>query len=437
MVFMLTAAFCVAAIANAETRYDGYQVIQCMPDTWTQVATLTALPRLGLYVNFWKPPSKPGKSVDVMLRRDEMDYFRNAIEGIQMKVIVADVQGLIDKEKKELQSVSQFPENGNPVLFTLDQYHSLDDIYNWLNTLSSTHSDLVRTFTIGKSYENRTMMGVILGKYSKVSSSKHGIWLDAGIHAREWVAPATALFIINELVTKYNSNSLYQQLLDNLYFYILPSANPDGYEYSRNSDRLWRKTRHPYHKKGWFGKRTCYGADPNRNFDFHWIDSGTSKDPCDDTYGGPKPFSEIECQNIANFLLANKNSLKSYISLHSYGDLWMYGYGYARHTYPPDVDQLRNLSIVAAKAIKAVNGVEYEIGSPTDILYAASGASDDWAKGVANIKWTYTLELRPGPTDPDPDKSYGFQLPSEYISPTAKEAWAGILTVAQRVLSMS
>lgn len=38
---------------------------------------------------------------------------------------------------------------------------------------------------------------------------------------------------------------------------------------------------------------------------------------------------------------------------------------------------------------------------------ANSGPSDDWAKGVAGIPYTYTIELR------DKGPVYGFLLPSE------------------------
>ena len=30
--------------------------------------------------------------------------------------------------------------------------------------------------------------------------TKPAVWIDAGIHAREWIAPATATWIIKELV---------------------------------------------------------------------------------------------------------------------------------------------------------------------------------------------------------------------------------------------
>ena len=43
----------------------------------------------------------------------------------------------------------------------------------------------------------------------------------------------------------------------------LPSINPDGYEYSRNFDRMWRKTRS---RNGGH----CVGVDPNRNWGHKW-----------------------------------------------------------------------------------------------------------------------------------------------------------------------
>lgn len=36
-------------------------------------------------------------------------------------------------------------------------------------------------------------------------------------------------------------------------------------------------------------------------------------------------------------------------------------------------------------------GTEYEIGSSADLLYVNSGPSDDWARGAAGIKYSYTL----------------------------------------------
>ena len=51
------------------------------------------------------------------------------------------------------------------------------------------------------------------------------VWIEAGIHAREWIAPAVATFVINELAKETEFTS-------KLNFYFIPVANPDGYEYT-------------------------------------------------------------------------------------------------------------------------------------------------------------------------------------------------------------
>jgi Zinc carboxypeptidase len=54
------------------------------------------------------------------------------------------------------------------------------------------------------------------------------------------------------------------------------------------------------------------------------------------------------------------------------------------------------------------------------------GVSDDWAKGVPQIKYSYTIELRDA-------GRYGFLLPSSLIQPTAIEALAAVKTIAQEI----
>ena len=55
-----------------------------------------------------------------------------------------------------------------------------------------------------------------------------------------------------------------------------------------------------------------------------------------------------------------------------------------------------------------------------------TGGSDDWAKGIAGIKYTYTIELR--------DRGYyGFILPVQYIIPTGREALAAVKTIAAEI----
>lgn len=51
-----------------------------------------------------------------------------------------------------------------------------------------------------------------------------------GIHAREWITPATTTYFINQLLT--SENPKIQNLRNNFDWHIFPSVNPDGYHYS-------------------------------------------------------------------------------------------------------------------------------------------------------------------------------------------------------------
>ena len=66
----------------------------------------------------------------------------------------------------------------------------------------------------------------------------------------EWVSPASVTYLIHRMV---ETEGEYNSLLDRFNVYILPVVNPDGYEYSRNHDRMWRKTRSRTGKKNLFG----------------------------------------------------------------------------------------------------------------------------------------------------------------------------------------
>jgi murein tripeptide amidase MpaA len=86
-------------------------------------------------------------------------------------------------------------------------------------------------------------------------------FVDSGIHAREWAAHMATLYLIYQLVERSAMNN---DLLDNLDWVIIPVVNPDGYEYSMNTERFWRKNRRP------IADSACIGVDNNRNFAYEW-----------------------------------------------------------------------------------------------------------------------------------------------------------------------
>ncbi|QQP51250.1 Carboxypeptidase B, partial [Caligus rogercresseyi] len=128
-----------------------------------------------------------------------------------------------------------------------ENYYGVDDIFAYLDELKADY-DFVDVEVYGQSYEKRDLKVI---KIQKAGSGAPNIFIEAGIHAREWIAPAMATYIIHSLL-EIPANSHY---LDQFNFHIMPSVNPDGYEFSRNGKRLWRKTR--MHNEGAF----CRGVD--------------------------------------------------------------------------------------------------------------------------------------------------------------------------------
>ena len=54
------------------------------------------------------------------------------------------------------------------------------------------------------------------------------------------MSPAAVTYLIHRMV---ETEAEYDSLLAKFNVFVLPLVNPDGYEYSRQHDRMWRKTR--------------------------------------------------------------------------------------------------------------------------------------------------------------------------------------------------
>ncbi|KAK4877366.1 hypothetical protein RN001_009872 [Aquatica leii] len=285
-------------------------------------------------------------------------------------------------------------------------------INDYLDNLALNHRDIVTVKSIGRSYEGRNMK--IIQISSNPNANKPVIFIDAGIHAREWIAPAMALYVINQLV----ENSGNAHLLDLVDWHILPVLNPDGYEYSHTRERFWRKTRS-------ISAGSCVGTDANRNFGFHWGEGGSSSNACSDTYKGPYAFSEVEGRNVKSYIESNKQRIKLYLTFHSYGNYLLYPWGYTS-ALPENHVELQSIAEDVNAAIVQAGGDEYTIGSSTNVLYIASGGSDDWAKGAAGVQLAYTIELPGG-------GAQGFDPPPSLITPIVRETFPGIVVYGEYI----
>jgi len=395
--------------AASRVSYEGYKVLKTQPLNEAHSEILRNLQNEDVF-DFWQDPNV-GRSADVLASPELLPMLEQFLHEhkIQFSVMIDNLEELRRSNEKE-----SMKRNKMNLGYDWNDYYRHDEINNYIDELASTNSDFINTVSIGKTNEGRDMRVI---QITKAGSGAPNVWVDAGIHAREWIAHAMATYMIDWLV-----NGDGNDILDKLNFHILPMANPDGYEYSHDTDRMWRKNRR-HHSSG------CYGVDLNRNFGFHWGESGTSNNECADIYLGPTAFSEPETQNMKAYVESlNPIPILGH-SIHSYSQLWLWPYGYGYNEYPENYQEIKKLAEDAAEALYQVHGTRFDPINSAD-LYPAAGASDDWYKGTLGTRYAFTSEMR------DTGR-YGFELPPKQIIPSGEEFVAGMRAIFEKLIADS
>ncbi|CAJ1082009.1 carboxypeptidase B [Xyrichtys novacula] len=402
----------VAVALGDVARFDGEKVFRLRPTIDEHVNLIKDLAKT-IEVDFWKPESPELVTIDIDVdihvpaKYLDMVYTYLQQGDIEYEVLIEDLQEAVE---------AQADDGPTPRAHSYTKYNSWDKVQSWIASIASSNANLISKQVIGNTYEGRPMTVLKLGK--KSSSTKPAIFLDCGIHAREWISPAFCQWFVKEALSTYGSDSQMTSLLNQMDVFVLPVFNIDGYDYTHKSNRMWRKTRS--RKSG----SSCTGADPNRNFDAGWCSMGASSNPCSDTFCGYTPESEIEVKNVADFIRRNKSIIKAYLTIHSYSQLLLFPYSYT-YALAADHSELMEVAEGASSALRSLYGTRYTSGPGATTIYPAAGGSDDWAYDLG-VKYSYTFELR------DTGR-YGFLLPESQIKPTCEETMLAVKYIAAYV----
>ncbi|XP_053554616.1 carboxypeptidase O [Bombina bombina] len=400
-----------------KTSYDGDQVLQVIPQNTEQVQCLRNLNEYWL-LDLWKPLQPEDINVRTVTHVRIQSAVLQPVKkemlqcSLAFQILIHNVQDVVDVQQENMharlkRSLSEY---------NYEQYHTMEEIYHWLQQVEDNYSELVSQHTLGSTYESRPIQYLKISQPS--SFPKKIIWMDCGIHAREWIAPAFCQWFVKEIVQNYQKDQQMKKILRNIDLYILPVLNIDGYIYSWTSDRLWRKSR-SQHENG-----TCYGVDLNRNFDAKWCDVGSSKNCSANSFCGNSPASEPETRAVVNFMESRKSDIICYLTIHSYSQFILTAYGYTTEL-PKSYNETFKVAKMAASALKKKHGTDYSVGTFADLLYEASGTSQDWVHDLG-IDYSFTMELRDNGT-------HMFTLPEEQIQPTCEETMAAVLTIFEYV----
>ncbi len=262
-----------------------------------------------------------------------------------------------------------------------------------LREIARRNPQIAKLVVIGKTHQGRDILALKLtqGARGTPDGSRPAVLYSSLQHAREWISGEVNRRTLRWFIDRYNDkkDKEIKTLLKSTELWFVLVANPDGYQFTFEHERLWRKNLRDNNNDGQI--TIGDGVDPNRNFDEHWgyDNEGSSPDPGDETYRGPTPASEPETQAMQG--LINKVKPRMQSNLHSFGQWLLYPQGWQVGTL--DADNPLYVALGGTDANPAIPG--FNPGQSADTLYVTNGETTDFADTNAGTI-AYTPELSEG-----------------------------------------
>lgn len=441
---LVTMVITLASALPEPVQYDGFSVVEVKPESaedllWLETSHCQSLSELVGIGQPYQALCDRGKARDLRreARRKGLDvHYVSKHLGREIREEAKDVDNFQNDGEEEETSSDQDTAQGQGRLvrvkkrvkkkpgqknkqgrFRHTSYLGYQLMFQYLDKLENQY-DSMTSKVIGMTNEGRNIKVV---KINSNNTQLPIIFIDAGIHAREWISPASTLFLIEKLA-KQISKGRGKNDIAKYQWHIIPLANPDGYEYTRSHNRLWRKNTVP------LPNTDCIGVDLNRNFP-EGYGIGASKNPCSEVYQGSHPFSELESITMRNYVHSLHN-VAAAISIHSFGSVLIYPWGYKTAQHPRR-SKLASLANSISEEVQEHHQELYQPGTAKEVFGAwgiAGGATDDWYI-TQNIDYSYTFEL----PEHDEDGAHGFLLPASNIVKVGKQLVTAFVTMARKL----
>ena len=268
-------------------------------------------------------------------------------------------------------------------------YDEPGGIRDQLYAAASKNPQLVKLEVLGHTGQGREIIGVKLtqGARGIPDGARPAVLYSSTQHAREWISTEVNRRLMNHYINRWRANDReVRKLLQTTEIWFVLVANPDGYQYTFDHERLWRKN---LRDNDGDGETTLIdGVDPNRNFPNHWgwDEEGSSSITSSQTYRGPAPMSEPETEAMVGLL--DRIGFAFQVNWHSAGQWLLYAEGWQTST--PTADDPIYYAMSGNLDDPAIE--DFHPGLSSDVLYVTNGETTDYAHAVTGaLAWTPEL----------------------------------------------
>ena len=314
--------------------------------------------KVARFYNFDVAYVREGAYVDIIGWEDDLVELLNC--GVSYRIIIDDLP--------------EYYASRLDLSLPMGGYPTLSEILATIDTLHTMFPSLVSVKeSLATGWMGNVVYAIKISDSVSVDEDEPEVLYDATIHAREVITPLSLLHFINFLLNGYGTDPIATYLVNNRELWFILVLNPDGYRINEmlrpGGGGMWRKNARDNNLNGAFD--TDYdGVDLNRNFNAHWGDStGASPNPASPTYFGPAPFSEPESRGFKDFVLSH--NFRTHINFHSFGNLYLFPWGYTRSLCPDHNYFMLYTSWMAERNL-------YINGNSSATIYITTGDEVDW-----------------------------------------------------------
>lgn len=219
----------------------------------------------------------------------------------------------------------------------LEEYHNYNEMKQLLESFRDSYHKISKLYSIGKSTQNRDLLVFqISNNVDRIEPGEPMFKFIGNMHGDETVGREMLISLIYHLLSNYGKDTRITNLINTTNIFIMPSANPDGFEKAREGVCAASS-----------GRPNANRIDLNRNF----------PDQFDKSVNKQNMFKERELETVAlmNWILENKFVLSA--NLHGGAVVASYPFDDSRghqetkfYSKSPDDDVFRHLAMTYSKS---------------------------------------------------------------------------------------